>query len=239
MLHRQKKALAGVITIHRLGQILLWVGLVVLALVLPVGWSLLPVKHWVEAITGWIDSFGAWSPVLFGLFYTVAVVLLAPAEPMSIAAGLVFGAWGFPVVLVAATIGAALAFLVSRHLFRARVKGFLRQRPKFAVVERAVSEAGWKIVILLRLSLVVPFNLQNYFFGATSIGFIPYVVATAVGIIPGSVLYVYLGALGWAVAVGEGSLIMKAGLFAVTLAATGAVAWIVTAKAKRMLQERG
>jgi uncharacterized membrane protein YdjX (TVP38/TMEM64 family) len=85
----------------------------------------------------------------------------------------------------------------------------------------------------------VPFNLQNYFLGATSIGFLPYVIATALGIIPGTLLHVCLGALGRAVAVGEESLIMKAGLFAVMLAAAGAVAWIVTAKAKRILQEQG
>jgi uncharacterized membrane protein YdjX (TVP38/TMEM64 family) len=228
------------ITIHRFGQLLLWAGLVVLVLALPVGWLLLPVKQWVEALMEWIDSFGAWSPVLFGLFYTAAVVLLVPHDPiMSIAAGAVFGAWGFPVVLVAATIGAALAFLVSRHLFRVKVKGFVRRWPKFAAVERAVSEAGWKIVILLRLSLVVPFNLQNYFLGATSIGFMPYLIATAVGIIPGTLLHVCLGALGRAVAVGEGSLIMKAGLFVITLAAAAALAWTVPAKVKRILQERG
>jgi uncharacterized membrane protein YdjX (TVP38/TMEM64 family) len=156
---------------------------------------------------------------------------------MSIAAGLVFGAWGIPVVLVSATIGAALAFLVSRHLLRARLREFVRRRPRFAAVDRAVSEAGWKIVILLRLSLLVPFNVQNYFFGVTGVPFVPYVIATAVGIIPGAVLYVSLGALGRAASVGEGSLTIKAAVFLLALVATGAVAWIVTAKAKAILEE--
>jgi len=90
--------------------LLLGAGLVALVLGLLVGWSPLPVKQWVEALTGWIDGFGVWSPILFGLVYIVAILLLAPAEPMSIAAGFVFGAGGLPIVLVSATIGAGLAF---------------------------------------------------------------------------------------------------------------------------------
>jgi uncharacterized membrane protein YdjX (TVP38/TMEM64 family) len=225
-----------VIGMQHFGRLLQGAGLAVLVLGLLVGWFLLPVAQWVAALTGWINGFGAWGPVLFGLAYIVAVLLLAPAEPMSIAAGLVFGAWGIPVVLVSATIGAALAFLVSRHLLRARLRELVRQRPKFVAVDRAVSEAGWKIVILLRLSLLVPFSVQNYFFGVTGVPFVPYVIATAVGIIPGSVLYVSLGALGRAASVGEGSLAIKAAVFLVALVATGAVAWIVTAKARSILE---
>jgi uncharacterized membrane protein YdjX (TVP38/TMEM64 family) len=87
--------------------------------------------------------------------------------------------------VIVATIGAALAFLVSRYLARERVKHLVEDRPKFNAVNKAVSEDGWRIVGLLRLSPLVPFNLQNYFFGVTEIGFPPYVAATFAHCCPG------------------------------------------------------
>ncbi len=99
-------------------------------------------------------------------------------------------------VVVAATAGATLAFLIARHLVRQKVESLVEERPKFKAVDEAVSEDGWKIVGLLRLSPLVPFNLQNYFFGVTDVGLLPYVAATFFGIMPGTLLYVYLGTLG-------------------------------------------
>jgi uncharacterized membrane protein YdjX (TVP38/TMEM64 family) len=161
-----------------------------------IGWFALPVRHWVEAFGAWIGALGVRGIVLFTLVYVVAVVLLAPAELLSIAAGFLFGAWGFPVVVVAATVGAALAFLVSRYAVRTRLRRLLREKPRYAAIDRAVAEEGWKIVALLRLNPLVPFNLQNYFFGATDVGFLPYALATFFGIMPGAAFYIYLGTLG-------------------------------------------
>src|SRR5438270_11648307 len=151
-----------------------------------IGWFALPARQWVEAFAASIDALGAWGVVLFALVYVVAVVLLAPAELLSIAAGFLFGAWGFPIVILAASIGAALAFLLSRHAVRARLRRLLEAKPSYAAIDRAVAEEGWKIVALLRLNPLVPFNLQNYFFGVTDIGFWPYAAATFFGIMPGA-----------------------------------------------------
>jgi uncharacterized membrane protein YdjX (TVP38/TMEM64 family) len=169
-----------------------------------IGWFALPVGAWVEAFGAWIAALGGRGVVLFTLVYVVAVVLLAPAELLSVAAGFLFGAWGFPIVIVAATIGAALAFLVSRYAVRTRLRRLLRERPRYAAIDDAVAEDGWRIVVLLRLNPLVPFNLQNYFFGATDVGFQPYVLATFLGIMPGAAFYVYLGTLGRAAQSGGG-----------------------------------
>ncbi len=157
---------------------------------------LLPLGQWIEAAARWIDGFGVWGTVLYAAFYAVALVILVPGGPLSIGAGLVFGFWGVPVVLVGATTGAAFAFLVARHLVRAPVRRMLEGRPRMLAVEQAVAAEGWRIVALVRLSPLIPFNLQNYVFGVTRIGFWPFVAATVLGIAPGAVLYVYLGIVG-------------------------------------------
>ena len=99
------------------------------------------------------------------------------------------------------------------------------------VVDRAIEEEGWKIVVLLRLNPLIPFNLQNYFFGATKIGFLPYLAATFFGIMPGGAAYIYLGALGKVAAVGGGTL--KTALLGLGLAATVILVVIIARKAMR------
>ena len=169
--------------------------------------------------------------------YIALVVLLAPAGVMSIAAGLIYGAWAFPLVVVSATIGAALAFLLARYLARDAVKGLLERRPVLRVVDRAIEEVGWKIVVLLRLNPLIPFNLQNYFFGATKIGFLPYLAATFFGIMPGAAAYIYLGALGEVAAGGGGGL--KTALLGLGLAATVILVVIIARKARAKLRSLG
>ncbi|MGI8738919.1 MAG: TVP38/TMEM64 family protein [Gammaproteobacteria bacterium] len=161
----------------------LWIGLGLALIALMAAWFFLPVSEWLKSFNQWIESLGVWGYVIFAAVYIVATVLLAPGSPLTIAAGLVFSGWGFPLVVIAATVGAARAFLVARYLARARVERMTENRPKFKAVDQAVTEDGWKVVMLLRLSPVVPFNLQNYFFGVTDVKFWHYVAATFVGII--------------------------------------------------------
>jgi len=218
---------------------MLWIGVAVLVAAVTVGWLFLPVKEWTEAFHRWVQELGIWGPIVFGLVYAVAVVALAPASALTIAGGLAFGFWAFPLVLVAATIGASLAFFVSRFFLRDRVRAFVEARAKLRAIDKTVSEDGWKIVGLLRLSPLVPFNLQNYFFGATRIRFLPYLAATAVGIAPGTLVYVYLGTLGKVAGSGQGGGAPKWVLFGVGLAATVVVAVFVTYKAQEKLKEAG
>jgi uncharacterized membrane protein YdjX (TVP38/TMEM64 family) len=200
-------------------------------------WYVLPLKEWIAAFQKWIDGLGAWGVVAFAAVYIIAVVLLVPASALTVAAGLVFGVWGFPLVVAAATIGAGAAFLIARYLAKAKVKKFVEQRPKLKAVDQAVTEDGWKIVGLLRLSPLVPFNLQNYLFGVTEVGFYPYLAATFIGIMPGSLLYVFLGSLGHDSS-GKGAA-WKWSFFAVGTLATAITAVIITRKVKVKLSRSG
>ena len=215
-----------------------WIGAGVLLLAaLIAAWFALPVKEWIETFQEWIKGLGAWGVLAFAAVYIVAVVLLVPASALTVAAGSVFGAWGFPLVVVAATIGAGLAFLIARYLAKARVKKFVDKRPKLKAVDQAVAEDGWKIVGLLRLSPLVPFGLQNYLFGITEIGFYPYLGTTFVGIMPGSLLYVLLGTLGHDD--GGNGAVWKWSFFGVGIVATAITGVIITRKAKAKLAESG
>jgi len=218
---------------------LIWFLLVAgLLVAIAIGWFALPARQWVEAFDAWIGALGPWGVVLFALAYVVAVVLLAPAEFLSIAAGFLFGTSGFPIVIVAATVGAALAFLVSRYAVRTRLRRLLQDKPRYSAIDRAVAEEGWKIVALLRLNPLVPFNLQNYFFGATEVGFLPYMVATFFGIMPGAAFYVYLGTLGREAGSG-GAGAARWILLGSGLALTALVLFLIIRRANARLTELG
>jgi uncharacterized membrane protein YdjX (TVP38/TMEM64 family) len=104
--------------------------------------------------------------------------------------------WGTAAVSVASTATAALAFLIARYLARAAVERKAAANPRFAALDRAIGEGGWRIIALLRLSPAVPFSLGNYLFGLTSIRFWPYVLSSWIAMLPGTFLYVYLGWVG-------------------------------------------
>lgn len=206
---------------------------------LPLLWWLLPVREWARLSTEWLEQFGLLGALLFGVVYVCFVVVLAPSWPLSVMAGLVYGFWGIPIVVVSATLGASAAFFLARYGLRKRVASWVQQRPKLQAVDRAIEQQGAKIVILLRLSPAVPFNLQNYVFGVTKIRSASYIVATFFGIIPGTGLYVYLGTLGQVAATGQELDGPRLALLAVGLVATVAAVVLIARKAKQALTEAG
>lgn len=209
------------------------------AVALFAAWFLLPVKEWLESFTGWIGELGAWGYLFFAVFYAAATVLLVPGSLLTLAAGFVFGlGWGLLVALTGAAAGASLAFLSARYLLRATIEKLVKKRRKLAAVDRAVADEGWKAVLLLRLSPLVPFNLQNYLFGLTAVAFWPYLAATLAGILPGAVLYSYLGFAGGALTDGGGWGAAQWTFFASGLAATLVVTLIVSRAAKRAMSRR-
>ena len=196
-------------------------------------WFLLPVREWIEGFRGWIEGLGALGIAVFVGLYTVVTVVLGPAWALTLVAGLVWGLWGVPLVLGSATLAACVAFLIGRHLARDRVVKLVDRDDRLAALKSAVDKEGWKVVGLMRLSPVFPFGLQNYLFGITGIPLLPYALATFVGIIPGTALYVYLGAIGKA---GGGGPAQWAFLIA-GLIATAVVVWLVTKRAKAALAD--
>jgi uncharacterized membrane protein YdjX (TVP38/TMEM64 family) len=216
--------------------LLAWIGAGALLVAVGIGWYLLPVNDWLGALRSWIVALGFAGIVIFAAIYVVGAVLLAPEAVLTIAAGFAWGFWGLPIVLIAATIGASLAFLIARYAARAKIRHLLESRRKIAAIDKAVAEDGWKMVAMLRLSPLIPFNLQNYLFGVTAIPFPHFVAATFAGIIPGTALYTYLGALGNAAGDGGPA---KWAFFGVGLLATGVVVILVARKARAKLREAG
>lgn len=218
---------------------------IALALVAAVLWlRTLPLADWLAVFNARVQGLGVAGLAIYSLVYAVATVLLLPGSLLTLAAGAAFGLLpGFASVLVGASVGAALSFLVSRHLARQRVEEWIREKPRFAAVDRAVAKEGWKIVFLTRLSPIFPFNFQNYAYGLTRIRFWHYALASAIGMIPGAFLYVYLGTVGRtgleAAAGGEEVQTLKLVLQIVGLLATVAVTIYITRIATRALKEAG
>lgn len=213
-----------------------WIGAGALLVAIGIGWYLLPLGDWLQSLRDWIVALGFVGILLFAAIYIVGTVLLAPGALLTIAAGFAYGFWALPIVLVAATIGASLAFLIARYLARDRVRRMLETRRSLAAIDRAIAAEGWKIVVLLRLSPVIPFNLQNYLLGVTAVPFAHYAAATFAGIIPGTALYIYVGALGEAALDGGAA---TWGFFGAGLLATAIVVILVTRKARALLREAG
>lgn len=174
-----------------------WIKLIVLLVVLAglvTASLLLPVKDYVIAVLDWTRGLGYWAPIVVVLFYIAACVLMLPGGIITIAAGFLFGAvWGTVVVSAGSTLGATAAFLVGRTFARGWVRRKVAGRPRFAAIDDAVCRQGFKIVLLTRLSPIFPFNLQNYAYGLTGVRLTRYMLASWIGMLPGTVAYCYIG----------------------------------------------
>lgn len=190
----------------------------------------------------WVEGLGAWGPAVFIAGYVVATVAFVPGSVLTLAAGAIFGlVRGVIYVFVGATLGAAAAFLVSRYLARSAVERRVAGDPRFAAIDRALGGQGFRVVFLLRLSPLFPFNLMNYALGLTRVRFVDYLLAS-VGMIPGTVLYVYYGRVAGDVARAAGGAAPERGIgyyavLAVGLAATVAVSALIARISRRALQE--
>jgi uncharacterized membrane protein YdjX (TVP38/TMEM64 family) len=191
---------------------------------------------------GWVEGLGAWGPAAFVAGYAGAVVAFAPASVLTLAAGAIFGiAEGTVYVFAAALLGSSLAFLISRYVARGAIERRLEGNARFQAVDVAVGQQGRRIVFLLRLSPVFPFNLLNYALGLTRVRFVDYLIA-GTGMLPGTLAYVYLGSVAGEVAslaggAGRERSPIEYALFGVGLLATFAVAILVARIARRALGE--
>jgi uncharacterized membrane protein YdjX (TVP38/TMEM64 family) len=219
-------------------------GLVVLAALLLGGRTLIgPLQQF----AAWVQSLGIWGPVVFVLGYAAATVAFAPGSVLTLAAGALFGlVYGTIYTLAGATLGASLAFLVARYVARRAVERKIAGNQRFQAIDRAVGREGFKIVALLRLSPVFPFNLLNYALGLTRVRFWDY-FAASVAMLPGTLLYVYYGKAAGSLAsafAGRGAPAAEAPskgaswvLLGVGLIATAAVTTYVTRLAGKALRQ--
>lgn len=159
-----------------------------------------------QAVIASVQDMGSMGPVYFGILYLIAELLAVPATPLTLSAGYLFGVQtGTAVVLLAATVAASVAFVVGKTFLRAWVEDMLLDHPKFAKLDQAIGQEGFKLLLLVRLSPIFPFALSNYLYGASSIDFVSYFWGTLLGFAPGTLAYVYTGMVGQALTLGESS----------------------------------
>ncbi|MGV0026950.1 TVP38/TMEM64 family protein [Phormidesmis priestleyi] len=143
----------------------------------------------------WIQSLGIVGAIVFIGLYILATVLFIPGTILTLGAGVVFGVVsGSIYVFIGATLGGTAAFLIGRYLARGWVSDKIADNSKFKAIDQSVAQSGFKIVLLTRLSPIFPFILLNYAFGVTKVSLRDFVLGS-IGMIPATVLYVYIGSL--------------------------------------------
>lgn len=159
---------------------------------------------WIRRSMEWIDSLGYAGGALFVALYALLSVMLVPGSVSTLTAGAVFGVvQGTIYASLGATLGATLAFFVARYLGRDAVMRLVQRKPILHAIDQAIDRDGWKMVGLLRLSPIVPWSMSNYLYGITAVRPLGYILATWAGMLPGTIVYVYIGSM-LGVAAGRG-----------------------------------
>lgn len=206
------------------------------------GWFHRPLLAFFDAV----QEMQGWGPIVVGVAFIPACLLFLPGSPLTLFGGFAFGstlgglARVTACVSIGSTLGAALAFLIGRYLARGMIERRLAAHPRFHAIDEAVGSQGFRIVLLTRLSPAFPFNLLNYAFGLTGVSFRDYVAASWLGMLPGTILFVYVGSTTRQLAdILAGKAQTSAAqqiLFYVGLAATLLVTIVLTRIARRALK---
>ncbi|CAJ2655380.1 unnamed protein product [Trifolium pratense] len=159
-----------------------------------------PINSFLNQFSGFIEGYGSAGYALFVAVYAGLEILAIPAVPLTMSAGLLFGSLtGTIIVSISGTVAASVAFLIARYFARERILKLVEGNKKFLAIDKAIGENGFKVVTLLRLSPLLPFSLGNYLYGLTSVKFLPYVLGSWLGMLPGTWAYVSAGAFGRAI----------------------------------------
>ena len=216
--------------------------LVVLALgLLAAAAYFLPMAEWTTLLVERTRDTGAVGVAIFIVAYAVSTIAFLPGSLLTLAAGFAYGPfWGLAVASPASIVGSTAAFLLGRTVLHDWAVRKTRESAHARAIDKAVEREGFKIVLLLRLSPLVPFNLLNYVLSVTNVRLGTYVAASALGMLPGTALYVYLGSLAPTAAqlsaAAEGGGTGRTVLYVVGLGATAVVAVIATRAARRALR---
>ncbi|XP_019151812.1 PREDICTED: uncharacterized protein LOC109148525 [Ipomoea nil] len=176
------------------------------------------INDFLNQLSIFIEGYGPAGYALFVVAYTGLEILALPAIPLTLSAGLLFGpVTGTIIVSISGTMAASVAFLIARYFARDRILKLVEGNKKFLAIDKAIGENGFKVVTLLRLSPLLPFSLANYLYGLTSVEFVPYVLGSWLGMLPGSWAYVSAGALGRAIIQEESEISLGGGNGVLTL----------------------
>lgn len=160
----------------------------------------------VDEVMHWLDRWslrGAWKQLAFGVLFTIAMLAFVPATVFQLAAGAAFGfGRGLAIAFAASMAAVAIAFVIARRLARGPVERLAARYPGFAIAGDAITAGSWKLVALVRLSMLVPFAVSNYLFGLTRVGWWPYFLGS-LAMLPATIVPVYLGTIGRSVIAGH------------------------------------
>jgi uncharacterized membrane protein YdjX (TVP38/TMEM64 family) len=167
----------------------------VLAMAVILGAKFFPLSRWLSHFLEWVRMLGFWGGLLYFFVYVAGTVLFVPGTALTLGSGLLFGVfWGTLLVSLASVSGATIAFLIARSFGREWTRKRIEAYPKFNVIDRAIGENGFKLVLLMRLQPVfLPFAILNYALGLTRVRLRDYVLASWIGMLPATTLYVYIG----------------------------------------------
>lgn len=221
----------------RLLFVLIIIGLIVASF-------MLPVADTVIAVVDWSSKAGFLGMAAFAGLYILATVAMFPGLILTLTAGFLYGPLvGIAIISPASVIGATLAFLLGRYALRDWVSAKISKNLKFSQIDEAIALQGFRIVGLLRLSPIFPFNLLNYSLGLTKVSLGSYVLASFLGMLPGTLMYIYLGSLATSLSEaasgqtrGEGP--WQTVLYVAGLIATIVVTIVITKIAKNALKEQ-
>jgi uncharacterized membrane protein YdjX (TVP38/TMEM64 family) len=201
-------------------------------------------QDYLQSLLHQIEGLGYLGVGIYLLAYILATVVLIPASLLTLGAGAIYGVIrGSILVSIASTLAATIAFLVGRYLAREWVARAIATKPDFQAIDEAVGQEGWKIVGLTRLSPLFPFVFLNYAFSVTRVSLQDFVVASWIGMLPGTVMFVYIGSL-----IGDITLLGTSGrqrtsiewtFYLIGLGATVFATLYVTRLAQKALASRG
>jgi uncharacterized membrane protein YdjX (TVP38/TMEM64 family) len=202
----------------------------------------LPLSHWASQLVDWMRRAGPTGAIAFAAVYVLAAVLMLPGSVLTAGAGVAYGPWwGTLFVSPVSVVAATVAFMLGRTAARGWITKRTGADPRFRAVDAALGRRGFRIVALLRLSPLFPFNVLNYALGLTGVGLRDYVLASFIGMLPGTFLYVYIGSLvGDVAALSHGNSTASAARQALSfigLAATVIVTTYITRVARRALAD--
>jgi len=203
----------------------------------------LPLASWIAGAAVWAQRHREAAAALFVVIYALAAVVLVPCAILTLAAGFLFGLpLGVALTSVGSVLGAAAAFVVGRFAAHDWVAQRIGTRPRFQALVAATHTDGFMLVLLARLSPVIPYILLNYAFSVTRVRFRDYMLATWIGMLPAIVLYVYAGTLAKNFAeltsAGRAPSWAVDSLLAIGFVATVALTWLIARRAARVLRER-
>jgi uncharacterized membrane protein YdjX (TVP38/TMEM64 family) len=205
-----------------------------------IGW---PLESWITGAAAWAERHREAAGALFVAVYVLAAVLVLPGSILTLAAGYLFGLpLGAALTSAGSVLGAAAAFVVGRFVARDWVARHVATWPRFRALDAALRHDGFPIVLLARLSPLIPYNLLNYGLSITATRFRDYLLATWIGMLPIIMLYVYTGSLAKSLTTltsgGRPPSWVAHSLLAIGFAATAALTVLISRRATRILRER-